>query len=335
MGDPVMKPYAALAVFVAVVILVIPSVIVLLDQNESRQVSLPSDKTKSVASPAFTVSVYRTDESRVVELPLEQYLIGVVASEMPAEFEIEALKAQALAARTYLFKQLLSDSPIRIPGGAEVTDSVMHQVYHDRAELRRLFGEDYDWKIKKITRAVRATRGEILTYQNEPITAAFFSTSNGYTETSGAIWPSNPPYLQSVPSPWDRRSPKFSHTMTMPLGQFEKKLGVQISDHGLLGTVLQKTPGNRVGKIRIGGKVFTGREVRQALSLPSTDFTFERRGDQVIVRTKGYGHGIGMSQYGANGMAKEGKNYRQIVQYYYRGVKISSMEPFTAKLVKK
>lgn len=336
-----MKPYVITVVLIISFILILPAAIVLPYDDGEQAAQLKQQKqskqtsTSASGKPdqsALTVSVYRSDESKVESLPLQQYLIGVVASEMPAEFELEALKAQAIAARTYLVQYLLNDSKIDIPGGAEVTDTVNHQVYHDDKELKKIWETNYDWKIAKITKAVKQTEGKILTYQNKPITAAFFSTSNGYTENSGAYWPKELPYLKSVPSPWDRQSPKYAYKETIPVSSVEQKLNVDIQKGGRIGSVIETTPGNRVGLVKIGGKKIEGRKIRDELKLRSTDFTMEVQGDQVIVNTKGYGHGIGMSQYGANGMAKEGKSYQDIVTYYYQGVSISNIQSYTAKL---
>jgi stage II sporulation protein D len=337
------KPLIALLSFLFVVVLLIPTVLVIpfndgevgkLAEELRKQEKVPNAKATE-NGPAVEVAVYRSKEKRIERIPLEQYVIGVVAAEMPAEFEMEALKAQALTARTYIVKQLLNDQPISLPKGANVTDTIMHQVYYSNDELKRLWGSDYEWKIKKITEAVQATRGQILTYDNKPIEASFFSTSNGFTENSEAYWQNEFPYLKSVASPWDEKSPKFYHQKVMSVDEFEQKLGVKLPQDGSVGVILSRTPGKRVDVVEINGKKLKGREVREKLDLTSTDFTWVRKGDQIVITTKGYGHGVGMSQYGANFMAKEGKTYDQIVKYYYRGVKISSATAFLNKLTVK
>lgn len=190
-----------------------------------------------------------------------------------------------------------------------------------------------EWRIKKIRRAVNETRGEIITYEGVPINATFFSTSNGRTENAGEVWANELPYLVSVESPWDTASPKFRGQKTFPAAEVERRLGVKIPAGKTVGQVLERTAGDRVGKIKIGGKVFTGREIREKLDLYSTDFTMERRGSEIVVHTQGYGHGVGMSQYGANGMAAEGKTYEEIVKHYYRGVEISSADEYLNKIL--
>lgn len=335
-----MKPYLIIASFIIGFVLILPAAIVFPFSGQEEQAATPdTDKLTKKASvpekPLLTVSVYRSKEKRVDSVPLEKYVVGVVASEMPATFEPEALKAQALATRTYLVNYLLQSPEFNLPEGADVSDTVINQVYRNNEELKKEWGANYDWKIAKIRKAVRATKGQIITYNDNPIDAVFFSTSNGYTENSEAIWPSAIPYLKSVPSPWDQEAPKYLSRTAIPVETVDNKLNVDISKSGPIGDVIKTTPGHRVGKIKIAGKTFTGEDIRKTLGFNSTDFTMKRKGNKVIVTTKGCGHGVGMSQYGANGMAKEGKSYKDIVQYYYQGVSISNISPYTAKLTAK
>ncbi len=318
-----------------IIILMVPSLLVapfIEKTSGTLQEDLQTDQKKLVALGESPVSipVYRSQAKVVETIPLEEYIVGVVASEMPAEFELEALKAQALAARTYIVKQLLSGKSVGVPEGAVVTDTQMHQVYKNNEELKKQWGADYDWKIQKISEAVAATKGRILTYNNQPIDATFFSTSNGFTENSEAYWSDALPYLQSVESPWDVKSPKFRDRKVYSISEFEQKLGVKLKNDGSVGKILERTPGKRVGLVDINGKKLTGREVREKLELKSTDFSMELKGDQIVVTTEGNGHGIGMSQYGANFMAEEGKNYKDIVTYFYKGIEVAEAEKFLA-----
>ncbi|RLQ94751.1 stage II sporulation protein D [Falsibacillus albus] len=300
-----------------------------LDERLSLK-SKKADNSWMTKGPA--VAVFRSEQKKVEKLPIEEYVIGVVASEMSAEFDEEALKAQALAARTYIISHLMNKDSGGVPDGADVTDTVQHQVYKNLDDLKRIWGSDYDWKLKKVTSAVKATAGQIITYKDEPINAAFFSTSNGYTENSQDYWENTVPYLQSVASPWDKESPKYTAQKTISISDFEKELGVKLGNSGSVGTITSRTPGKRVGTIEIGGKKFTGREVREKLALNSSDFSWVRKGDHLIITTKGYGHGVGMSQYGADGMAKQGKNYKQILAYYYKGIQITSDDKYVTKV---
>lgn len=318
------------------IILIIPTVLVLAFQGDEQENSIISNPVKTASSinkelivpENLTVSVFRTKKEKIEEVDFEDYIVGVVASEMPASFSLEALKAQALAARTYIIKHLLNPTDINIPDGAMVLDTVTHQVFRNDEELREFYGKDYEWSIARIKEAVQATRGQIITYDGNPITAAFFSTSNGFTENSEDYWQNPFPYLRSVESPWDKSSPRFQSEKIISTHQFQQLLGVTLPGDGSVGEIKGRTEGGRVATVNINGKTFTGRQIRDKLDLDSSDFQWRRSGNNIIIETKGWGHGVGMSQYGANGMAKEGKNYQQIITYYYSGVTISSVEPF-------
>jgi stage II sporulation protein D len=329
------KPMIVLFIAVAFVIIMIPAVLVLPFSNDKTSGELAEQLEKNVKKEGKEVSanemssvevaVYRTSAKKIEKLPIESYLTGVVAAEMPADFEEEALKAQALTARTYIVNQLISETRLGLPDGADVSDTVMHQVYMNNDELKKQWGSDYKWKMKKINKAIKETAGQILTYEGKPITATFFSTSNGYTENSEDYWEADFPYLKSVSSPWDKEeSPKFYNKVVVNTADFESKLGVSLSSGTTIGTVIKRTSGNRVGVVDIGGKKMTGKQIREKLGLTSSDFNWERQGNRIVITTKGSGHGVGMSQYGANGMAREGKNYEDIVKYYYKGVKVQS-----------
>ncbi|MGE6377192.1 stage II sporulation protein D [Peribacillus muralis] len=329
------KPMIILFIAVAFVIIMIPAVLVLPFSNDKTSGELAEQLEKKVKKEGKEVSanemnsvevaVYRSNAKKIEKVPMETYLTGVVASEMPADFEEEALKAQALTARTYIVNQLIGESRSGLPDGADVSDTVMHQVYKNDDELKNQWGSEYKSKMKKISKAIKETEGQILTYDGKPITATFFSTSNGYTENSEDYWQADFPYLRSVSSPWDKEeSPKFYNKVVVNTADFENKLGVSLSSGTTIGTVVERTSGNRVGVVEIGGKKLTGKQIREKLGLTSSDFNWERQGNRIVITTKGSGHGVGMSQYGANGMAREGKSYEDIVKYYYKGVKVQS-----------
>ncbi|WP_226527967.1 stage II sporulation protein D [Metabacillus niabensis] len=323
-----------------IIILLIPTLLVtpFMEQSKGKlgeELTVAKSEVPVLAESPLDVPVYRSQTKLIESIPLEEYVIGVVASEMPAEFETEALKAQALAARTYITKQLMN-GPISTPDGAVVTDTQMHQVYKNPEELKAIWGDEYESKLQKITAAVAATQGKILTYQDQPIDASFFSTSNGYTENSEAYWTEAIPYLKSVKSSWDKNSPKFYDKKVITIKDFESTLGVKLdTSSGTVGKITELTPGKRVAKVEIDGKQFTGRQIREELGLKSSDFTWEIKGDSVVIETKGFGHGVGMSQYGANFMAEDGKTYEEIIAHYYNGTKVSEAEPFLSKYTAK
>lgn len=331
-------PYYILIVGLLALILLLPAMIVLPFDDKAKLIAQPTQSDTVIPDEPIVlnsdvdVSVYKTEAKTIETLPLEDYVVGVVAAEMPADFQLEALKAQALTARTYIIKMLLSQADMNLPEGADITDAVIHQVYRNDEELKKIWGKDYDWKINRITQAVKETEGKILTFDGKPIEALFFSTSNGHTQNSEDYYPSSFPYLRSVESPWDKDSPKYYYQQEFSVGEVESKLKVKLTGDGEVGKVVKRTSGNYVDEIDINGKKMTGREIRVSLNLKSSDFTILKKNDQVIVQTRGYGHGVGMSQYGANGMAQEGEDYKQIVKHYYNGVEITDTKAYTTKL---
>jgi stage II sporulation protein D len=284
----------------------------------------------SAQQRSIAVSVYLTREKRVETFSLEDYVVGVIAAEMPIDFHPEALKAQALAARTYLVKRLVDHDVSQVPvSGAIVTDQPIHQAFLTDEQLQKQWpGDAFAVNMAKLKEAVEATKDQILTYRGSPIDAVFFSTSNGYTENSEDYWENSVPYLRSVSSPWDAAiSPKYKSTVTFGVEEVGRKLGVAAisptdgSPQGM--KVLLRTAGHRIQAISIGGKTFTGREVREKLGLASSQFEWRRQGSNLVFTVYGNGHGVGMSQWGAEGMARLGKTATEIVQYYYTGIDIS------------
>ncbi|WP_165998608.1 stage II sporulation protein D [Bacillus sp. Cs-700] len=325
-----MKRIVGSLILFAAILILLPSILVLpfgatemkLQTSEGNQMT----KEKITEAVEVDVPVFRSDQKKTISIPIEDYVKGVVAAEMPSDFNLEALKAQALTARTFVVTKLKNPSA-NLPDQAVVTDTIQDQVYKDQAQLKKAWGEEFDEKFARIEEAVQATSGQILTYEGNPIYASFFSTSNGYTENSEDYWENKAPYLRSVESPWDVDSPKYEDKATFTVAEFEQKLGVDLSNNSI-GSIENLTEGKRVAEVSVGGKTFTGREIRDLLGLRSSDFTWERVGDTINVVTKGYGHGVGMSQYGANGMAEDGKAYADIVKHYYQGVAISEMENY-------
>lgn len=257
----------------------------------------------------------------IENIPLEDYVVGVVSGEMPASFEVEALKAQSVASRTYVLKKILSNKN----SDYDVVDTVNNQVYLDDDELKVKWGENYSKYNKKVRDAVNDTRGEYLEYNGEVITAMYFSTSNGYTEDSGVAFETSLPYLKSVESKWDEDvSQAFYKSNSISLQEFYEKLGLKYNKE-LNVEILEKSDSNRVVSLKINGVEFKGRDVYTKLGLRSCDFEFVLVGNNVEINTKGYGHGVGLSQYGALGMAKEGYNYKEILEHYYVGAKLVKM----------
>ncbi|QUL54583.1 stage II sporulation protein D [Paenibacillus tritici] len=323
---------------------------------QARATAAPVPQAPAAAeAPQPEVSVYLSQSGQIETLPLEEYVSGVLAAEMPADFELEALKAQAVAARTFIARRLLAGDHSGVPvPEADVSDTVSHQAYISKAALER------DWAsakgragLAKLKRAVLETRGMIMTYKGQPITASFFASSGGYTENSEEYWNAAVPYLRSVASPWELEiTPNLAATYTFSIPELRSKLGLRardlpvaanlaasgktlppsnLSSAGLPAEVLSLTAGHRVKKISIGGTVFTGREVREKLGLRSSQFTWKRKAGKVQITTYGNGHGVGMSQWGANGMAKQGKTATQILKHYYSGVTFTGISTLLKK----
>lgn len=249
----------------------------------------------------------------VVQINLEEYLIGVVAAEMPASFNLEALKSQAIVARTYTLKLLES--------GRIITDDVSTQVYKDNAELKNMWGNSYNTYYNRIKNAVSSTSGLCITYNGSLIDAVYHSTSNGYTEDSVKVWGNDIPYLKTVTSPWDTSASSYLRENTISYDKIRTVLGINFDSSSII-EIISKDESGRISKIKFDDKELTGVEVRNLLGLRSADFDFTMTDVGVLFTTRGYGHGVGMSQYGANGMANSGYSYDKIIKYYYSGVNI-------------
>ena len=269
----------------------------------------------------MVVRLKREKTNKIEEIPLEEYVKGVLAGEMPATFEKEALKAQAVAARSYVLKKLNDNKEKEY----DVVDTIDNQVYLDEAQLKKNWGNNYEKNNNKLKEAIIETKGEYITYNDEIITAFFFSTSNGKTENCEEVFVQALPYLRSVESKWDEEvSPVFNDQKEMSLSDFYTKLNLKYNKK-LTINVLEYTKSGSIKKIKINGTTYKGTEVRTKLGLRSTYFTIKQVENNIKIETKGNGHGVGMSQYGAQGMAKNGYKYDQILKYYYSGVEISKI----------
>lgn len=263
----------------------------------------------------------KRENGQIDKIPFEQYITGVLAGEMPVSFELEALKAQAVAARSYSLKKIEQNYNKEY----DVVDTVMNQVYLDEDTLKEKWKDKYDERINKIRQAVIETTGEYLTYDGKVIEAFFFSTSTGKTENSEEVFTQALPYLRSVDSSWDSEvSPVFSETNQFSLKEFYEKLNLPYQEN-IDVEILETTSTGRIKKIKINNQEFSGSDVYSKLGIRSTFFEIKQNGDTILVVTKGYGHGVGMSQYGALAMAKKGYTYDQILKHYYQGVQIQKI----------
>ena len=286
---------------------------------ERSQIEIADDKpaqTEAVettpAEPELTIAVLMP-EGNLEDMQLDEYVLCAVLGEMPADFEPEALKAQAVVARTYGLRRGTING--KHSGGAVCTDSTCCQAFCDvQAYLDK---GNTEQNVEKIRRAVSQTSGQVLTYNGELIEATYFSCSGGRTEDALAVWGQDIPYLRSVESPGEEGAAHYIDTVTFTVTQLEQALDTELSDMWLGQATY--TQGGGVDTITIGSKQYKGTEIRQKLGLRSTAFVMTAVGDTVTVTTKGYGHRVGMSQYGAEAMAVQGSNYEEILLYYYPG----------------
>lgn len=296
----------------------------------------PKEEERTQEEKIETISVYIAEEDRVEEMNVNQYLKEVVSAEMPAEFYPEALRAQAIAARTYLVNRInaykKSEIPMEHKGAYMCTDAKHCKAWISEEKRRELWGADKaDEYWKKISDAVDSTGKLIITYNNEPISAVFHSTSSGFTENSKDVWGGNVDYLVSVKSEGEEKSPRYRDEKVFTVDEFKKIAEEKIEgvnwDNYIIGDIKRSDAGGII-TIDVGGIAVKGTDFRFMYGLRSTNVQIEQNEDSIKMDTKGYGHGVGMSQYGANYLASIGKNYEDILKTYYTGVQISECKKF-------
>lgn len=264
-------------------------------------------------SSVSEIIVYRSNGS-VINLNMTDYLIGVVSSEMPASFNLEALKAQSVLARTYVLKAKQT--------GKKLTDTVSTQSYIDIDQMKNKWGNSFNTYYNKIKNAVENTNGEYLSYNGNYVEALYHSTNNGKTESSLDVFGNYYPYLISVSSEYDKNTSSYLRTINMPLDAISNKLGLSLNNDSVI-SILSYTDGGNIKEININGNNFSGKKVRELLGLRSADFDISISDNNANITTRGYGHGVGMSQYGANGMANAGYSYKDILSHYYPGTTLT------------
>lgn len=271
-------------------------------------------------------------DGAVEEMTLEAYLQGVVAAEMPALFPEEALKAQAVAARTYTMKRAAEDAPAEHKGAMVCSNPNHCKAYQPISEFSAHWGESGSAYTQKIKSAVEATDGEILLYENQPISAVFHSSSDGKTERAADVWGRDVPYLQSVASVGDDLAPNFESSVLVPVETFRSEIAKTYGNANFSGApetwfgAIERSVAGGVKTICVGGVNITGREMRVMFGLRSTNFTVAVEPGGVRFVTRGYGHGVGMSQYGAKGLAEQGMDYRAILAHYYQNTSLGKIK---------
>ena len=279
-----------------------------------------------------TIKLLHVDTGEIEEIPLDTYLLGVVSAEMPANFEQEALNAQALVARTYTIYSIVHSGSKH--GDADICDdSGCCQAWISKEDRMARWDEterENNWR--KIEIAVNTTAGKIITYNGEVIDAFFHSNSGGTTEAPVNVWGgTNYPYLQSVETAGEDAYSQYSSEVVLTKEEFQNKILAKHSDFTIDYSqtnciqILEYTESGRIKTIKIGNLNLSGVEVRTLLGLRSANFEVSIDGDNIKFAVKGYGHGVGMSQTGADSMAKQGSNYEEIVKHFYTGVEITEM----------
>lgn len=286
------------------------------------------DAPLNLAPPVRTISVYDHVSGEIFEAGLEEYIVSVLAGEMPVSYELEALKAQAVAARTYTVSKLpeYGGSGCRSNRGADVcTNSACCQSYKKVESLREAWGDEADEKLDKLRRAVHETSGELVTYMGEPIEAMYHASSGGHTEDVELVYAQALPYLRGVVSEGEQDAPQYRSSKVITASELSERLGVALAEDRLSDeiAVLSRSDTGRVVEISVGGVVFTGTEFRRKSGLRSSNFTMEFEDGSIRFDILGFGHGVGMSQTGANAMAGRGYNYREILTWYYTGTEVS------------
>ncbi len=314
--------------FIFVIILIFTMPIVFTNPFKTEEVSTEEVEEKFDYGEYSTIKLLHTATGEVEELYLDEYLYGVVSSEMPATFEMEALKAQAVVARTYTIYQIRNGKKHE---NADMCDSSYNcQAWiskEDRfARWEEGKQEEY-WN--KIVEAVNSTKGKVILYNGEPINALFHSNSGGKTELSINVWGGNFPYFQTVETSGEENYSSYSSEVIVSKDELIQKMLEKYSEFQIDFSaenpiqVIERTASNRISKIKIGNIEITGVDARNIFGLKSANFNCEISGDNVKFSVLGYGHGVGFSQCGGDALAKIGKNYQEIIKFYYKDVEIS------------
>ncbi|WP_455539658.1 stage II sporulation protein D [Terrisporobacter sp.] len=329
----------ALLLFSSIVVVsVLNSLLIYESTDEKPKLHIKSKVTSEVDYDTVNldtpiISVYNVDENKIEKMDMEEYLYGVLSSEMPSNFNKEALRAQTVAARTYVIYKKENNIISGHKNAVVCTNSAHCQAYTSYEKLKNIKGEDW---IKndyiKIKEVVDSTKGQILTYNNKAILPLYFSTSSGKTENSKDIFSTQYPYLVSVDSPYEEKSPKYLTTYSIKKSNFIKyirkiypSLNISLDKLNKEVDIKERTEGGSVKTIKVGNITMSGIKMRKILNLNSANFTINYNKNNIKFIVKGYGHGVGMSQWGAEGMAQKNHKYYDILFHYFKGTKIKDL----------
>ena len=291
-----------------------------------------TNKSTAVSSSG-TVKILLRKENKVIKMSMEDYLVGAVLSQMPADFEPQALKAQAVLAHTYIISRQQAEKSGKTENlkGADLSDDTsLYQSYFTKEQAEKFYGDDYSTALNKVSKAVKSVKNKIVTYENEPIIVAFHAVSCGVTESAKDMWDVDVPYLISVDSQWDKKNSGFEKTTKFTANELSKLLSKHFKS---IDTKLKKgsikvnklTDNGSVISVKINGTNVSGTEFSTALSLPSPCFSIALKNGSYVIKTKGCGHLVGMSQFGANAMAKDKKTYADILSHYFPNTKLKDL----------
>lgn len=289
--------------------------------NPSQQVYTPPPEPASQAAPCSIQMVTIQTKDGDQQISLEEYLVGVVAAEMPASFEQEALKAQTVAAHTYALNRYGEQGPYP-------TSPAVFQAYSSAEQRQQTFGSLYQQKEDHIRQIVKQVENVILTYNDQPIVAAFHAMSGGHTESSENVWGSSLPYLSGTDSQEETALPNYCTDIRISFDQVKETLQQKFPEQNFDSPpntwmqILSRTQADYADQVRVGSGTVEATQLRSFFSLPSADFTIAIDQNDFVFTCKGKGHGVGMSQYGANEMAKQGKSYTEILKHYYTGCSV-------------
>lgn len=326
-----MKSYTLLCFFLALAMIICPLCSVKKATDVISNEFFKNDSVENtelnaaIKADDATVKIMSANSKNITEVGLREYLIGAAAAEMSPVYHEEAVKAQIIASHTMLeYSKLHKSDDLN---GADISDSSgTHQGYISTDAQKEKWGENYEKYREKIEKCVDEVIGLTLQYNGEPITAAFHAISNGKTENASDVWGGNYPYLISVTSDGDKLSPDYSSEVSVSADEFkdavEKQGAVLDEDASKWIEEIKRTPTGMVKEITIGGKAFKGTDIRSYFSLKSSTFNCTFKDGGFIFAVSGYGHGVGMSQYGADFMARQGFSYKEILEHYYPGTKL-------------
>lgn len=329
-----MKKYVKYFAIFLVVIFILPAICTKsakIDTVKKEENNESNEFEKYDYSKYAKIKLYHSDTKKIEELDFDQYLYGTVSAEMPASYEAEALKAQAVVSRTYTLYQIINNNKHK---DADICDNYgCCQAWiskEDRLEKWDEAERESNWK--KIQEAVDSTSGKIITYNGEPINAFFHSNSGGTTEAVSSIWgEKDVPYLQSVETAGEDSYKQYRSEFTLTKDELIEKIKTKYPDIEINWEdkecikIIEYTDSKRVKTLKIGNKEIAGTEIRSLLGLKSTNFTFKIEDDRITFWVIGYGHGVGMSQTGADSMAKLGSDFEEIIKHFYTGVEIGNV----------